>query len=224
MTVAGLPGAGWLPLPVGPGAKAFCSVLAPVPGMELPSDIRIVTAGQVHSARVAAVDGRVDEVADTDALITCSRLTGVVVRTADCVPVVVNAPAIGAVAAIHAGWRGSLAGIVAETLAMLADMGADMSGVYAAVGPHICGKCYEVSPELARQFEDSGYGDCVVHDFERPHIDLGRVNVSQLLAAGVPEGNIARSEYCTLCTPGEIFPSYRRNATTERLYTLIYKV
>lgn len=224
MTVAGLPAAGWLSLPVGPGAKAFCSTLVSVEGMVAPPDIRVVTARQIHSNHVASVDDSVDEVADTDALITCCRMNGVVVRTADCVPVVVNAPDIGAVAAIHAGWRGSLARIVAATLADLAGMGADMSAIYAAVGPHICAGCYEVSPELALRFEEAGYGDCVSHDFERPHIDLGRVNVSQLLEAGVPDGNIARSKHCTLCTPNGVFPSYRRNATADRLYTLIYKV
>lgn len=102
------------------------------------------------------------------------------VKTADCVPVLVFAPDIRAVAAIHAGWKGSLGGIVSRTMEMLADAGADMELIKAAMGPCISGRNYEVSQELAETFATAGFSDCILGG---NHLDLPAVNRKRLLSA-----------------------------------------
>lgn len=223
--IADLPAAGWLPLEAGPGVMAASSCISLTPGMISLPDVRVITARQIHSANVAIVDGSEDEIADTDALITRESGVAVAVRTADCVPIVLNAPNIGAVAAVHAGWRGTIAGIVKKTLEILIKSGSSAADIYAAIGPHICSDCYEVSPELAEEFATAGYSRFVTGEAgRRPHLNLGSINRQQLIDCGVPSAHVFMSPHCTLCTPGAVFPSYRRDATTRRLFTVIYRI
>lgn len=153
---------------------------------------------------------------DTDALI-CLR-PGVVigVRTADCVPLLLNAPDIRGVAAIHAGWKGSLHGIVTVTVERLKALGADPRLIHAAFGPSICGGCYQVSRALAEDFRRAGFGNAIITE---RNVDLQEVNRLRLLEAGVESGNIRLSDYCTLQTPW--LPSWRRGATDRRLLSWI---
>ena len=173
---------------------------------------------QTHSCNVAVIgeDGIVPNLDDTDALICMAKDIKIGVRTADCVPVVVYAPDIQAVAAIHAGWRGSIGGIVGKTMARLKELGADLSKAEAAFGPGICGDCYEVSVDLAERFKDEGYADCMVAD---RHIDLQAVNTKQLLSAGIPQDKIHPAQFCTCETAW--LPSWRRNPTDRRLLTWV---
>lgn len=183
----------------------------------------VILPVQTHSSNVAIADGTTADFPDTDALICRRKGVSVGVRTADCVPVLLRADDIGAVAAVHAGWRGTLDGILTRTLERLRAMGADISRLHAAFGPSICQACYEVSPELAERFIDAGFGDCVsTPSGGRPHIDLQGVNVRRLLDAGVPEGNIVVSPLCTAHTASPLLPSWRRdNGTQLRLVSFI---
>ena len=194
----------------------------------------IVTPQQTHTANVGIVTDPAQSFPETDALIT--RLPGVTVgvRTADCVPILLYASDIKAVAAVHAGWKGSLHGIIDNTVDELVSMGADPTSIFAAFGPSICGDCYEVSPDLAEMFRNAGFGDCVSQRqrkdpltgedmaAERPHIDLQVVNVRRLLNAGVPQTHIVPSSVCTRHAASLNLPSYRRlPGTTNRLLTTI---
>ncbi len=127
-----------------------------------PADI--IRPVQTHSCNIGVIgeDGGISDFADTDALICFRRGMAIGVKTADCVPVLVFAPDIRAVAAIHAGWKGSLGGIVSRTMEMLADAGADMELIKAAMGPCISGRNYEVSQELAETFATAGFSDCIL--------------------------------------------------------------
>lgn len=178
----------------------------------------VVHPVQTHSCNVAVIgrDGVIPNLDDTDALICMKRGIRIGVRTADCVPVVVYAPDIEAVAAIHAGWRGSIGGIVGKTMEILSQLGADLSKAEAAFGPSICGECYEVSEDLAERFREEGYADCIVAD---RHIDLQAVNTKQLLSAGIAPDKIHPKQFCTYET--EWLPSWRRNPTDCRLLTWI---
>ncbi|GAA2522671.1 peptidoglycan editing factor PgeF [Rarobacter incanus] len=103
---------------------------------------------QVHSNTVAAVTDRfpTGEVGTADALITHRGGCAVAVLVADCVPVLLAAPATGHAAAVHAGRAGMLSGVIAAAVGQLRSGGSDL--ILAAVGPHICGRCYEVPPDL----------------------------------------------------------------------------
>ena len=129
--------------------------------------------------------------------------TGVapVVLVADCVPVALAGP--DAVAMLHCGWRGLAAGIVAEGLAALQELGAD-GAVTAAIGPGAGRCCYEVGEEVHAAFADLGPE---VRDGRR--LDLKLVARRRLEAAGVPQ--IHDVDLCTMCSDPSLFFSHRRD-------------
>jgi polyphenol oxidase len=161
---------------------------------------QLATLKQVHSAvpLVADVPGCAGE---GDALVTNQRGLAVSVRTADCLPILIADPRAQIVAAIHAGWRGTAAGIVGRVIEeMTGRFGTEPSDLCAAIGPGIGGCCYQVGDEVARQFGLSGTS----------MLDLAAENRGQLLEAGVAGSHIDLLNQCTLCDPAR-FHSYRRD-------------
>ncbi len=130
------------------------------------------------------------------------------VRTADCVPVLLADRQAGVVGAAHAGWRGALAGVVEATLAAMSRLGAVAERTRAAIGPAIDPCCFEVSPEIAAAFADLA-PDLVDHRRRGPHVDLPGTVRHTLQAAGVPARAIERRGGCTRCS-GQRYFSYRR--------------
>jgi polyphenol oxidase len=183
-------------------------------GTRLMNPVAAVTLRQIHSDRVLNAGGLADREAEGDALITRDAGRAIGVRTADCVPLLLLDPAHHAVAAVHAGWRGSASAIVTRTLEhMAADFGTDPSAVFVALGPCIQACCYEVGDEVAKQF-GSVSGSSV-------HLDLPEVNRRHLLAAGVHSDHIFNSGLCTSCRP-ELFFSFRREPQNPgRMLTVI---
>lgn len=140
-----------------------------------------------------------------DALLT--DVPGLVLtkHVADCVPVLLYAPG-RACAAIHAGWRGTAAGIAGLAVrAMCGRYGLSPAQIYGAVGPSIGPCCFEVGPEVAEAFPNH-----VVEGMGKPHVNLWRANADQLRAAGVPENQITVAEVCTCCQEN-LFYSHRRD-------------
>jgi YfiH family protein len=181
-------------------------------------DIKCVTMHQVHGAEIAVVRGADDPVGDVDALVSDSPGLGLCVLTADCVPILLVAEAVGCVAAVHAGWRGTLAGLVTRVVgSMAARCGGDPTRLRAALGPAIGGCCYEVDEAIVASLEARwGLMPAAVHRrSERPakaHLDLRAVNRALLVAAGVPADRVVSVGPCTRCTPGEYF-SHRGSGT-----------
>ncbi|MGH9660897.1 MAG: polyphenol oxidase family protein, partial [Bryobacteraceae bacterium] len=141
---------------------------------------------------------------DGDALITSTAGVRVAVRTADCVPILLVDPVRRAIAAVHAGWRGTVAGIAAKTVrAMTARFGTRGADLHAALGPGIGECCFEVGPEVAVQFGRHG----------RVHVDLYEHLSRQLLAEAVPAQSIYTSRLCSVCS-GSGFHSYRRDGNS----------
>jgi uncharacterized protein, YfiH family len=140
--------------------------------------------------------------AEGDALLsdTPGRLIGV--KTADCLPILLVDERHRAVAAIHAGWRGTVTGVVQSALKAMAERwNSDADEVHAALGPAIGPCCYEVGPEVAIQFGEP---------FARTRIDIAEANRRQLIGAGVSSERIYSIGRCTYCESAQ-FHSFRRD-------------
>ena len=156
------------------------------------------TLKQIHSDLVLVAD-RPGLLGEGDALVTNRPDLAISIRTADCYPILLADAKNRAIAAVHAGWRGTAARIVQKTIEkMNAEFGTSPGDIYAAVGPGIGVCCYEVGEEVARQFGAA-----------RTHLDLASENRMQLETAGVPPQNIEAFGVCTFCD-AERFFSYRR--------------
>jgi YfiH family protein len=161
---------------------------------------RFATAHQVHGTTVLthhpgwsgwlrgdAADGHVSP----------ARGTGLAVTVADCVPVLMAHPS-GAVAAVHAGWRGTAAGMLGAALAALGSVGCDIRDVHIHFGPAICGRCYEVSPDV--------YGQLTGLAVDRPTtVDLRALLADQARRGGVPASGLTTSAHCTRCDNDRFF-------------------
>ncbi|WP_342347967.1 peptidoglycan editing factor PgeF [uncultured Nitrospira sp.] len=177
----------------------------------------IVALKQIHSTRVVVIHthrglGALEQT-EGDALVTNQPETLVVVRTADCVPVLLVEKTRGVVAAIHAGWRGAVAGIVAETIrACVDEFGAKPEHMHLAIGPSIGPCCYEVDEQVLNPLR-SRYpiwpGVLQETKEGKGVLDLKQLIYHQIRAGGVPDSQIGRVDHCTHCRD-DLFYSYRR--------------
>jgi polyphenol oxidase len=180
----------------------------------------LLAVSQVHGTRVLCVSSWTDseEVRQEEADGLCSDAVGVgiSVHVADCVPVLMADPKTGGCAALHAGWRGTVAGMgPAGVTAMMANFGSRARDLRVALGPCIGPCCFEVGPEVLEQVEAAWPGARaagIVLQFgeRRPHIDLRLLLQLQLAHAGVSPENIDTTRACTFCDPAKRFYSYRR--------------
>lgn len=210
--------------------------------------MQLVLLRQYHSVQIHCLD-RVsfgDQIQRGDALITQLPQLLLAVQVADCLPVLIADEVSGIVAAVHAGWRGLLGGIVPKTLArMHAQYNCNPRHCVAVVGPCIGPCCYKVSNELATTFEgafgrpapllnlpqDAGFNSLTTaNDSDsRPlqtsnYLDLPAVCRCQLQAAGLQDRLIFSNPPCTSCQR-DIFFSYRADeGTTGRMLAAIGKV
>lgn len=194
----------------------------------------LIVLKQIHSAVVWPFASHPKEACKGDASLTKTPGLLLGIQTADCVPILLVDPKKRVIAAVHAGWRGTLARILEKTVGELhAHFQSNTSDLLAAIGPSIGPCCYEVGAGLVTQFS-SQFADA--HEYfdeprtgEEPnplqwlnmmppghqpppknvHLDLGKANRSQLLAAGLREKNIFSSALCTACHP-DLFFSYRK--------------
>lgn len=177
---------------------------------------------QTHGVTVVEVKEARQACGETDALYTRGVLP-IGVITADCVPILLARRDGCGVAAVHAGWRGTLARVLCRLWDRLSQEGENPGDWAAAIGPAIGPCCYEVSEDLAHafaaQFSDFGSGLAV----PRPRIlDLPAINAQELKAIGVKDVDLIRA--CTRCmmgADGPVFHSYRREGGGTRQYSLI---
>ena len=186
------------------------------------TDARLMRVKQVHGNTVRvltrnAVDTRAHVLRpEADALIANEPGLALAVMVADCVPIVLVDRVGGAAAAVHAGWRGTCAGIAARTVeAMQREFATAPQDLIAAIGPSAGPDDYEVGPSLVDAFRDAGHdADDIDRWFVRsdgkPHLDLWRSNRDQLAAAGVRPDHIYICGLSTISHP-EVLESYRRD-------------
>jgi hypothetical protein len=194
---------------------------------------------QVHGADVRVVrtaqdalgpTGALGETEHCDALVTNAPHVLVGVKTADCVPILLGDTRRGAAAAIHAGWRGTLAQIVSCALRrMRQEYDTRPENVRAAIGPSALACCYEVGSEVIEAFQARfAEADALLTPTREGHalIDLQRANRNQLIAEGVGAERIHQAPLCTMCRT-DLFFSYRREKSLHgrvgRLMSVIGK-
>jgi|SRR5687767_6669614 len=186
----------------------------------------IARLNQVHGNTVVTVrrGGMLggDQSADADVLISDDPAVGIAVRAADCVPLLLADRATGAVAAVHAGWRGTAARAAAAAVdAMAREFGSSPADLTAAIGPSIGPCCYEVGPELVDAFAAAGHERHLIQRWfatpppprgsrDKPtlRLDVAGANRDQLILAGVAEGQIYDVGLCTAMHL-DVLTSYR---------------
>ncbi|MGA8074466.1 MAG: peptidoglycan editing factor PgeF [Candidatus Acidiferrales bacterium] len=209
----------------------------------------LVALRQIHSDIIHVIDAAPPQPLRGDALITTTPGILIAVQTADCIPILLADPEHRVVAAVHAGWRGTLKRIAEKTVGRMRMLFGSRPGkILAALGPGIGRCCYEVGPEVAKEFASQfdrarewfdGPYDALAsgedpnplpwltmmppgHQPEPPRVqlDLRAANRAILEGAGVAAKNISASELCTSCRTDLLF-SYRREKITGRLMAAI---
>jgi hypothetical protein len=209
-------------------------------------DLTLVALHQIHSDVVRSFDGAPTKQCKGDASATNRAGLLLGVRAADCCPVLVVDPQNRVVAAIHAGWRGTLARIVTKTIGqMQMEFGSGPQDLLAAIGPTIGGCCYEVGTEVASAFAakfanaSEFFDELRTGDEPNPlqwlnmmppgHqpppnkvlLDLKKANRAQLVEAGVREENIFVTKLCTSCNCDRLFSYRKEGAASGRLMAVI---
>lgn len=169
---------------------------------------RLYLLKQVHGTRVrkAPWEGR----PEGDAAVAEGPGMILGIETADCLPVLLADPRRRVVAAAHAGWRGTAAGVTRAAVAALVAGGSRPEDLLAALGPGIGPCCYEVGEELLAEFGPGGEAFFRPGPRGKPHLDVRAANVAQLKAAGVPDARIHSVADCTRCR-ADLYHSYRRD-------------
>ncbi|HVA68303.1 MAG TPA: peptidoglycan editing factor PgeF [Candidatus Binataceae bacterium] len=157
---------------------------------------------------------------DGDGMVTAASNLILCIFTADCVPILLadfRRPIVGA---LHAGWRGTLAGIALQGVAAMERLGASAADIEAVMGPSIGPCCYEVNSELADRFAQ-GFPDSSRHIRPGPpdkaYLDLCGFNADQLAAAGLKPDNIRSAGPCTRCTSESYFSRRAAGGATTGL-------
>lgn len=170
----------------------------------------VAFATQVHGADVAVVSSAPDPAVITigpyDALVSTSAVVGVGVLVADCVPVLLADAGAGLAAAVHAGRRGLADGVVQAAVARLVALGARPDGIRAAIGPAVCGACYEVPADMRDEVAAVVPESASTTSWGTPALDLPAGVAAQLADAGVR--HVTHSSACTM--EDDRFYSHRR--------------
>ena len=174
---------------------------------------------QVHSDLIREVHSREKGISipvESDGIILTEPGVFGVIRTADCVPVVLVHQESKTTAIVHAGWKGTCSRITRKAALRMLELTSGSPGeIKVFAGPCIHSCCYEVGTEVVNAFENAG------HDLEQlmtgRNLDLVKANLSQAVELGITD--ISSSGFCTACNP-DLFYSYRRDKTADRILTL----
>jgi YfiH family protein len=173
-----------------------------------PHGWKLATVKQIHSAMVLDVNAPFAPGVEADALVTQTWGVAVAVKTADCLPILLADPVKRVVAAVHAGWRGTVQEIVGAAIARMTEKyKTNPSDLLAAIGPGIGKCCFEVGPEVARQF--AKWNPRLADTASKEVLDLTAITVDQLTAAGVAASKIAEAGMCTMDRT-DLFYSFRK--------------
>jgi YfiH family protein len=199
-----------LQLPSADAWQALASAIGVAPG-------RVVSLNQVHGRAVAVIRTELPpEGPSADALVSDTPDVALVVRAADCVPLLVGDSRTGAVGAVHAGWRGTAMRVaVAAVESMAREFQSRPADLVIAIGPSIGPCCYEVGPDVVDAFAVEGHERHLIDRWfltprdRKMRLDVAGANRDQLILAGVLEENIYSSGLCTAMHL-DVLTSFRR--------------
>ena len=190
---------------------------------------RLILPRQTHGSEIIQIDstflskGKEEQeslLQGIDAIMTALPHTCIGVSTADCVPVLLHAPAQGVIAAVHAGWRGTVAEITKKSVkAMLQGYNSHAEEIKAIIAPSIGPEAFEVGDEVYAAFKTAGFPmEQIATKNEKWHIDLWEANRLQLLACGVKPENITVTGICTHTNHEEFFSARRLGINSGRIF------
>jgi len=191
-------------------------------------NLHFIVANQTHSDNIKIISKREtkgwesleDAIEDCDALITNEKDIVLTILTADCVPVLLYDNEKKVVAAVHAGWKGTKAKIVAKTVLKMREMyGCEPKNIIAAIAPSIGSCCYEVGEDVAEHFFD--IPDGYIQRGEKYMLDLPFINKKQLLDIGLMDENIEMSDVCTACEVDRYFSYRKEQGCSGRFMSMI---
>ena len=186
---------------------------------------------QTHSSNVLVIDeafmnaspsDKIEALYGIDATITLLKNVFLCATTADCVPILLYDKKLQVIAAIHAGWKGIVSGIIENTVAKMEEVyNTNPSHIVAGIGPSISQKNYEVGDELIEEFNESGFdlssASFVNQQTNRWHIDLKLVSRNELVRLGVEPNQIETSPLCTYDESALFFSARRQTIVSGRM-------
>jgi YfiH family protein len=188
---------------------------------------RLYQTSQVHGAEVRVIEPHDERLAvlqeHADGLVAWDPSTAIGIRVADCVPVLLHDGAKNQVAALHAGWRGVVSGIVQNGVSHLARSALSSASIVAAIGPSIGPFCFAVGEGVARALLDAVPDESIVQRDRgpKPYVDLRLAVRLQLRALGVADAAIEDVPGCTKCDAERFFSHRRDGARSGRLLAAI---
>ncbi|MCX7881279.1 MAG: peptidoglycan editing factor PgeF [Patescibacteria group bacterium] len=179
--------------------------------------LKIIIPEQIHSANVALVpqqkdDYQIEKIEEVDGLITNKARVLLIVRTADCLPIIYVEKEKGVVAISHNGWRGTIKKISKNIVEKMISLGADKKKIKVAIGPGIGSCCYKIDEDRYFQFktEFDGYSEKIFVYRGSWYLNLALLNYLLLLDWGIKKENIDFFPFCTFCDKKRFF-SFRRD-------------
>ena len=176
---------------------------------------------QTHTTNVRVVtdEPTLEELQDVDAVVTHLRGFCLCVSTADCVPILMYDKAKQVIAAVHAGWRGTVGRIVEKTLEIMkSQYGTEGKDVVACIGPSISLESFEVGDEVYDAFAEASFDmSRIARRYEKWHVDLWEANRLQLLAHGVLPEHIEVAGICTYQCHEDFFSARRLGIRSGRI-------
>ena len=198
------------------------------------TDDRLILPRQTHGCDILCIDDALlgltpqeqsERLQGIDAVVTDVPQTCIGVSTADCIPVLLHNERRRVVAAIHAGWRGTVAGIVLKCISVMKERyGCSTTDIKAIIAPGISLDSFEIGEEVYLEFANAGFNmERIAKRYpaqqgEKWHIDLWEANRLQLIEAGVKEENIQVAGVCTYKNNNEFFSARRLGIASGRIF------
>ena len=191
-------------------------------------ELHYIVANQTHSDHIKIIQKQESKgweslenaIENCDALITDMEGVVLSILTADCVPVLLYDKKKKVVAAIHAGWKGTQAQIVAKTIQKMTEVfDSNPKDILAGIAPSIGSCCYEVGEDVAGHFFETP--EAFTKQGDKYMLNLPYLNQQQLLDAGIEKANIEMSNICTACEVERFFSYRKEKGCSGRFMSII---